>query len=1197
MSRLNCFAVATRVCGRRRVRPAWTRIWLTLLCGLCLGAARWASAANGTWSSSASSPQWFLTNEWVSGIVPGATSGTTNTDTATFNTTSTNTTPFVDSNRNLENITFDTSAAAYTFNNGPLVLTSGGTIQIASTFSGSNITETFNTPLTLEGNYTFNNNATNTGDFLTFAGGITSGVTGTQTLTVSGNDAVNINGAIGGGTGTIGLTKNGNNALTLGGSGDNTGLAVTVNSGTVLLGKSSSASVHSVGSGGLLINGGAVQLSGSGGDQISDSATVTIKNSGTFTLAGMNETIGGLSGISFTAIVQNAAASPAALTINSPNGSTNNFSGTLQDGAGGGALSLVKTGNGEQALVGDNTFTGGVTINAGTLDVESVNALNALTPNAVAFGPGSTGTLALNGNSVSIGGLSGSSTSAVVLNGGSGAATLTVIESGNETFAGSLQDGGQALSLVKAGAGSLTLSGNNTFTGGVTINAGTLQMGSAGALNSSNAVTVNGTLTLNGNSVTVASLSGSGVVQNASPASATLTVAVANSSSDVAFAGTLQDGSGGGKLALVKSGAGEQDLSGNNSFTGGVTVNGGTLGITGGSLVTNVAINGGTFGMSGGSFVGNVTDSATFLYIGGTFSGRLIVAGGSLEIGAPITVANGLENDTGLTLEASFTAFGTTFPEAPITLGGPGLDNEGTLTMAGGTLLLSTSPSAANVNHGTFNLSPTLPFNLGGATLTNGGTLNLNGGTLSGAGLLVNGAGGTILGTGTISATFSNTAGEIAAGPGTINITQASTNGGGIQLNAINANLTGGAITNSGTIQGFGNVGNAITNNGIVEAMGGTLFVTGTLTNSAAGTLTADGDAKLLVTQGLAANSGIINLTGGTFDNNGHPLNNIGQISGWGIFRTGGTGLDNNGSITISGALTNVNGPVTNENGKTIVVAYNPAIFTGLVTNNGGGTFNIVNTTAVFAGGSSGSFSGTFTNNANSTFNVGGSGAIEIDGPPTLGNSSSLAVGDTSTLRFKATIGTASVGTGVTATVASGATLELAGTVSALSSGPNRVNVLNNSAAPGVLVSGTNQQVGNIDGSGNTQVNAGSDLTANHIIQSALVIGGTAGSTGLVTIDATDANGNPFGQPNGIALADSLTPGSPFFAAGGMSSASLSTATTGSADLASPTIGNSVGSNNPATVPEPSTFALALLAVFGVISAKFVRHYFRCQTA
>ena len=590
-----------------------------------VSAGRFASAANGTWSTTAGSGAWQTTTNWLSGIVPGATSGTTNTDTALFNSASSTTTPTPDLNRNLENITFDTSAVGYTIGSIPgnaLLLTSGGTIQIASTFTGSNIVETLNAPLTLEGNYTLANNATNTGNLLNLNSAITSGVAGTQTLTVSGNDAVFIDGAIAGGTGTIALAKNGNNTLTLGGSGDNTGLALTVNSGTVVLAKSSSASVHAVGSGGLVIEGsGVVQLSGTGGDQISDSATVTIQNAGVLTLAGHNETIGGLSGGFSTPPSKMPPQRPRrsrSIARMAPRMTFPAFCRTAR----GAALSLVKSGNGEQALTGDNTFTGAVTINAGTLDVGN-NALNP--PNAVAFGPGSTGTLSLDGtalstNSFSISGLSGSSPNAVILNGGSNA-TLTVIESGSETFAGMLE----GLAFVKAGAGSLLLSGNNNFssttdiglsvgvtvnagtltlsgtnsigggvtvnagiltlngnnslTGGVTISAGTLQIGNPGTLNSAapNVVTDNGTLTLNGNSVTVASLSGSGIVQNANAARATLTVAVSNGGS-ASFAGTLQDGSGGGTLSLVVNGSGngEQNLSGVNTFTGGVTVNNGT---------------------------------------------------------------------------------------------------------------------------------------------------------------------------------------------------------------------------------------------------------------------------------------------------------------------------------------------------------------------------------------------------------------------------------------------------------------------------------------------------------------------------------------------------------------------------------------------------------------------------------------------
>ena len=161
------------------------------------------------------------------------------------------------------------------------------------------------------------------------------------------------------------------------------------------------------------------------------------------------------------------------------------------------------------------------------------------------------------------------------------------------------------------------------------------------------------------------------------------------------------------------------------------------------------------------------------------------------------------------------------------------------------------------------------------------------------------------------------------------------------------------------------------------------------------------------------------------------------------------------------------------------------------------------------------------------------------------------------------------------------AVLELAGSVSALSSGQHGVEVLNDSTATaGILVSGTNQRVGGIDGSGIVQVNAGSDLTANHIIQNAILIGGAAASPGLVTINASDANGNPLGQPSGIDLAGSLTPSDPF-GGSGVSSANLSSIGDGT-DLVGPWPGSPVvGGNLVTPVPEPSS--AILLALGGLV--------------
>jgi PEP-CTERM motif-containing protein len=267
-------------------------------------------------------------------------------------------------------------------------------------------------------------------------------------------------------------------------------------------------------------------------------------------------------------------------------------------------------------------------------------------------------------------------------------------------------------------------------------------------------------------------------------------------------------------------------------------------------------------------------------------------------------------------------------------------------------------------------------------------------------------------------------------------------------------------------------------------------------------------------------------------------------------------------------------------------VAYNPAIFSGLVKNAGTGTFNVVGTTATFAGGSSGNVPmAAFVNAQGAAFAKAGSGLLEVDGVPSLGNASPLAIGESGTLRFKPSSGSASIGSAVTATVSNSATLELAGSVASLSSGGNRVNILNNrTAAAGILVSGTHQIVGNIDGSGTTQVNAGSDLTANHIIQSVLIIGGTSTSHCLMTIDASDSAGNPLGQSNGLALGGSLVPSDPF-GAGSIGPAGLSSG--GGNELASLSPSSSVGNGNPSSVPEPSTLLLVLLAIAGLIGQRF----------
>ena len=140
--------------------------------------------------------------------------------------------------------------------------------------------------------------------------------------------------------------------------------------------------------------------------------------------------------------------------------------------------------------------------------------------------------------------------------------------------------------LTKAGAGTLTLSSLNTYTGATLVNAGTLTTGVADALTHSSQVNVasGATFNLNNFNQQINGLAGAGDI---TLGSAALTVDNAASNE---FDGAI---SGSGSLA--KTGAGTLILGGNNTFTGAATVSSGTLqvgnGGTGGTLTGDVINN------------------------------------------------------------------------------------------------------------------------------------------------------------------------------------------------------------------------------------------------------------------------------------------------------------------------------------------------------------------------------------------------------------------------------------------------------------------------------------------------------------------------------------------------------------------------------------------------------------------------------
>ena len=265
--------------------------------------------------------------------------------------------------------------------------------------------------------------------------------------------------------------------------------------------------------------------------------------------------------------------------------------------------------------------------------------------------------------------------------------------------------------VTKTGLGTLRLSGTNTFTGGLTINAGTVQLGNAGALNSTtpNSVTfgasaASGTkLQIFGNNVTIPILStnatpGSPVVENGSLTAGTITYSSVSSGT---FAGTLQDGTGGGALVLVKAGSGTFTLSGSNSYTGLTTLSAGTLRLAHSNALAgsgNLTFSGGTlqFGTLGATYSNSIVNSSTAILIdsngqSGTMAGLIDASntGGFSKAGSGTVIFSAANLYSGtLTINQGTVALSATPGVATNTLA---FGNANGLTTTVGRLDLSTT--------------------------------------------------------------------------------------------------------------------------------------------------------------------------------------------------------------------------------------------------------------------------------------------------------------------------------------------------------------------------------------------------------------------------------------------------------------------------------------------------------------------------
>jgi len=260
-----------------------------------------------------------------------------------------------------------------------------------------------------------------------------------------------------------------------------------------------------------------------------------------------------------------------------------------------GTGALVKDGSSSVlTLSGNNGYSGTTTIDQGTVQAGSTNALST----ASDFTVNSGGILQLNGFDNTIDTLAGTA-GGIVENGGAADAELTVGDSaGPTTFDGVIQDGsgGGTLSLnVRDGGSSgLTLTGVNTFTGDIIArNQAQLIIEGAGQLGGGNYA---GNITLNQN----------GQFEYASSADQILSGVIDDDASEAD--GQPND--------VIMSGSGTLTLTGNSTYEGPTTVSDGTLLINGdnSSAIGDVNVTGGTLGGTG------IIGGATTVNAGGNLS-------------------------------------------------------------------------------------------------------------------------------------------------------------------------------------------------------------------------------------------------------------------------------------------------------------------------------------------------------------------------------------------------------------------------------------------------------------------------------------------------------------------------------------------------------------------------------------------------
>lgn len=587
--------------------------------------------------------------------------------------------------------------------------------------------------------------------------------------------------------------------------------------------------------------------------------------------------------------------------------------------------------------------------------VAGINVLNG--GSAVSIAPGAGGTLTIGAGGINV--QTGAPASTTI--------SAPVTATGSQTWA--VADSG---TLLEVNAG-VNASGDLTKSG-----AGILQLGTV-ASTVTGRLDMTGTLRLAGGNLTVGSLAGSGILENASGTTdVTLTVGADNTTST--FNGTMQNG-GTGNLGITKVGTGVLTLSGNGTYTGITKVDGGILRVSGtlnnGASDTDIAETAGATAMVHVTSTGSITTDE--IDIGNQLSGvgSLVIAGGSVA-------GTSAGTNDGILIGASTSGAGY-----------------GGIFMSSGSLSARRLDMGANgaglatavvqLSGGSFNWSEYL--------LARAGKWEL---TLAGANASRTGTGNVLgLGQGTGSGALTITTGVLDNAGQTIVFGRSGT--GGTSSKAV-LNLNGGTVTtNAFTIT----PANFATGSAHINFDGGTLRAnidsTAFLPTGLTGVFVNDGGAV------IDTNSRNITIAASFLSPSGNGVTSIpvstpgsGYIGAPYVEITGGGGTGATGSATVdlnplSGTFGQIIGiTITNPgNGYTSAPTIN--LIGGLGTGGTAGTVGVATTAANTSGGLTKTGNGTLTLSGANTFTgptVVNGGTLSV-APTSLSTTSSLHVGAT----------------------------------------------------------------------------------------------------------------------------------------------------------------------------------------------------------